>query len=99
MKTIKEKIAIVKEVLKVEANELTTLKRELKETQRCGKYAGNLQCDLSGKRYRWRHKFIAYCILKGREIDEIEKRCHEDNQPNLQLVEQYKRDIVGDDNA
>lgn len=99
MKTIKEKLAIVKEVLKVEANELTTLKREIKETQRSGKYAGNMQCTLESKRYEWRHKFLAYCTLRGRSIEDVERTTHENNQANLGLVERYREQFVGDDNA
>lgn len=101
MNTIKENLAVVKNELKVEAKELATLKIEIKEKQKSGGYAGSMQCDLIDKRHEWRHKFIAYCTLKGRTIDEIESNCHEDNQPDLRLVELYREQFsrVGDDNA
>ncbi len=100
MKTIKEKLTIVKEVLKVEAKELTTSKVNVKNSQRSGDWSGSCgQYGLLLKRQEWRHKFIAYCLLKGRTLDEIEGNCREDNKPDMDLVERYKREFVGDDNA
>ena len=92
----KEKFAMVKNVLKVEAKELSALKIEIKETMRSGKYAGKLQWQLSLKKSEWRHKHIAYCLLRGRTIDEIESYCHDDNKPNIQLVEKYKGEFERD---
>lgn len=100
MKTLKEKLAIVKEVLKVEAKELSASKINVKNSQRTGDWSGSCgQWTLLCKRREWRHKFIAYCLLKGRTLEEIEKTCHEDNQPDMDLVERYKREFCGDNDA
>ena len=100
METIKEKLAKVKEVLKVEAKELATSKVNVKNSQRSGDWSGSCgQYGLLLKRREWRHKFIAYCELKGRTIAEIEGTCREGNEPDRYLVNKYRREIVGDDNA
>jgi len=89
MNTIKETLAIVKEELKAKAKKLSALKIEIKETMRSGKYAGRLQGNLIDDVCEWRHKHIAYCMLKGRTLDEIESNCHEDNKPNLSVVQMH----------
>jgi hypothetical protein len=89
MNTIKETIAIVKEELKAKAKKLSALKIEIKETMRSGKYAGRLQGNLIDDVCEWRHKHIAYCMLKGRTLDEIESNCREDNKPNLSVVQMH----------
>ena len=96
MKTIKEKLAIVKEVLKVEARELSSLKIKMKEMQRSG-LGGREQCLLRYKRHEWRHKFIAYCLVKGRTLNEIEGKCREGNEPNQQLVDRYREEFTRND--
>lgn len=89
MSTItKEKFIKVKNELKVEAKMLTDLKIEIKEKQRNGN-AGNLQWKLINLKYNWRHKHIAYCLIKGRKLEEIEKYCHEHNKPNLNVIQMY----------
>lgn len=100
MTTIKEKLLKVKEELKVEAKELSTSKINVKNSQRSGDWSGSCgQWTLQKMRREWRHKFIAYCLLKGRTLEEIEGKCREDNQPDMDLVERYKREFCGDDNA
>jgi len=89
MNTIKETIAIVKEELKAKAKKLSALKIEIKETMRSGKYAGRLQSALIDDVCEWRHKHIAYCMIKGRTLEEIESNCHDDNKPNLDVVQMY----------
>ena len=100
MKTIKEQLALVKEILKVEAKELTTDKVNVKNSQRSGNWSKSLgQYGLQQKRQEWRHKFIAYCELRGRTLDEIEGNCREGNEPDRQTIEAYKQQFCGGSDA
>ena len=78
-------------MLKKEAKEIRIAKIELKETQRSGGY-GN-QWGLVCKRQDWRHKFIAYCMIRGRSLEQIERYCHEDNKPNMVKVERLIKEF------
>jgi hypothetical protein len=89
MNNIKETLAIVKEELKAKAKKLSALKIEIKEMMRSGKYAGRLQSNLIDDKCEWRHLHIAYCMVKGRKLEEIESNCHEDNSPNLAVVQMH----------
>lgn len=90
----------IKDMMKKDGQNLRTAKIELKEVQR-----GNDTSISEWKKMdevqmmKWhnRHKHIAYSMLKGRPLEEIENYCREDNKPNLDLVEKYKAEWV--DNA
>jgi hypothetical protein len=88
-KTFKE----LKQELKAQAIEIRSKKDEIKETFRSGGYAGNLQNYVTDIRSEFRHKHIAYCLIKGTKREEIETPA-EDNLPNesriMQIVEEYK---------
>lgn len=94
--TIKEKFLAIKEMLKTEAKEISTSKVECKNKQRSGAYAGHEQGSLLNKRYEWRHKFIAYCQLKGRTLEEIEPKCRIGNEPDQNLVDKFKQEFTRD---
>jgi hypothetical protein len=89
----KSKIVEIKEMLKSEAKGLRDTKAEIKNGMRDGKYVGSLQSKLASTKYHWRHKHIAYCLLKGRTIEEIESHCSDDNLRNDALVEKYKKEF------
>ena len=40
------------------------------------------------KNYRVHH--IVYCLLRGKTYEQIEKKCREDNKPNMSLVQEIK---------
>jgi hypothetical protein len=42
--------------------------------------------------YQFRHRHIAYCLLKGRTYEQIEQTCRPGNAPNMSLVEKYVQD-------
>ena len=68
-----KKIFELKEINKSLAKRIKEQKVIVKNTQREGKYAGIEQVNsiqLSGQ-YRWNH--IAYCLLRGRLYEQIEK--------------------------
>ena len=91
----KARMLEIKAELKSEAKELRDTKIEMRQGMSQGKTceAAVLQSKLSGMKYHWRHKHIAYCLLRGRTIEEIEPRCSEDNLRNDALVEKYKKDF------
>jgi len=101
MNTIKK---TVKEDQKKLAKELRTTKSLFKSMQK----NGNANCrefwDVDIKKDKlkkeFRHKHIAYCILRGRTIEEIERTVREDNKHNPRLVEEYIKEftLVGETN-
>ena len=90
----KETFRSIKKMLKLEAKELRECKVNVKNTQRGGSYAGQLQAELISKRWHWRHKFIAYCQLRGTALDQIEGKHREGNEPNEALVEKYYEGFI-----
>tara|TARA_Y100000310_G_scaffold130972_1_gene130184 strand:- start:25762 stop:26031 length:270 start_codon:yes stop_codon:yes gene_type:complete len=89
MKTIKEN-------LKTEAKELRRRKDEIRTMMKNHRYCGKEQWSLIVLRKEWRHKFIAYCLLKGRNYDEIEQTVREDNKPDQRLIDKYLEEFRGD---
>jgi len=79
----KERILAIKEELKAEAKEIRTLKCKFKEAQRNGEWSVPVPS------WTWRHKHIAYCLLRGRKIEEIENKVREGNEPNQRLINEY----------
>ncbi len=45
--------------------------------------------ELSNK---YRHMHIAYCLLRGRTLEQIEGKTREDNKPNMKKVEDVMRE-------
>ena len=69
----------LKAELKTLSKEITTLKSQRKSSPN-GYVSG-----LDNKRYIARHKHIAYCLLRGREYEQIERTCYE--EPDMSYVE------------
>jgi hypothetical protein len=94
----------IKENQKKLAKELRTTKNLFKKMQK----DGNTNCsefwNVDNKKDKlkieFRHRHIAYCILRGRTIEEIERKTREDNKHNQRLVEQYINEytLVGETN-
>lgn len=40
----------------------------------------------------WRHRHIAYCLLRGRTYEQIENKVKEGNEPDWKLIEKIKED-------
>lgn len=78
--------------LKAEQKEMAVkireTKNETKETQKKNEYAGSLQYSLLKLRSEYRHKHIAYCLMRGRSYEEIEPKCRENNKPNKDLIQE-----------
>jgi len=95
--TPEQKIRVkeIKEDLKKEAKEIRTLRHDCKNTQRGIREGKSVyQDEVVIASWKWRHKHLAYCMLKGRSYEEIERKCREDNKPNFRMVEKYKEEFL-----
>jgi len=86
----------IKNKLKIEAKQLSELKVEIKKLMKSGSYAGSEQCDLINFKRHWRHRHIAYCLMKGTAIEKIEKCVREYNEPNQKLIDKYTGEFTND---
>jgi len=82
-------ILAFKNELKQLASKIKINKRTLKETQRSGVYAGELQFKLKLERWQYRHKHIAYCLMRGTKYEQIESKCAENNKPDQELIRSW----------
>jgi len=46
------------------------------------------KCDYDCK-YHYRHMHLAYCLLRGKMMEQIENRVREGNEPNEKLIDTY----------
>ena len=98
METIKN-IWTLKKELKQLAAELRTERAELKKEQREGKVEASIrQYTILKKRKNYRHRHIAYCLLRGRTYEQIESHCRQGNEPDQtliqELISEYRTDNV-----
>jgi len=85
MKTIKE----FKEEQKSGAVEIRRLRLKMKDAQR-GKISWAREYDqweVYKKSQEWRHRHIAYCMLRGKEYAQIEPKVRDGNEPDMVVVE------------
>ena len=82
------------------AEELKTDKQSIKDRQK-GLEKGcpsTLQYKLLGKRRNYRHRHIAYSLMRGRTYEQIEPKCAEGNEPDMNLVRsitnEYRKEDV-----
>ena len=82
------KIRELKEELKETASQIRKLRIEYKNHQKKGEYSLYIPIGskLKGLQWGFRHKHIAYCLLRGRTMEQIEKKNREGNAPNHQLI-------------
>lgn len=88
---MKTQLLNLKTELKKLAQEIKTNRPLWKESQRQGKYEWkynpiNLASD-------FRHKHIAYCLLRGRTLEQIERSNRDGNKPNMGIVERIMKEI------
>jgi hypothetical protein len=75
--------------LKSLANDIRKHKFDLKEYQRehCGN-GGGWFYKLHKLQYNFRHMHIAYCLLRGRKYEEIERNCNRVGDPNWTFIKE-----------
>lgn len=44
--------------------------------------------------WTFRHRHIAYCLLRGRTMEQIERKVHDGNEPSDRLIEKYKEEYI-----
>ena len=88
MDTVKN-IRTLKAELKLMAADLRADKTEIKKTQKenGSGSAAILQWKLLGAKYSYRHRHIAYSMLKGKTYEQIEPKCRENNKPNQEHIQ------------
>lgn len=96
-----------KEALKKKKEELKELSKDVKlkkswrknPPEECHGSNASLRCEdgfvpgLDKKRYEYRHHHIAYCELRGRNREEIEKPA-DDNHPSDSYIDEIKNKIL-----
>ena len=55
-----------------------------------GDYPSTYQYQLLGLKHEYRHKHIAYCLLRGRKYEEIERTCRDDHKPDFGYIDRIK---------
>jgi hypothetical protein len=102
------KISALKNELKELAELIRKSKCSLKDCQRrtgqAGEWEGqpgyskyfNYVSPVVNGKYEFRHKHIAYCMLRGRTIEQIEIPA-KDNQPDMDYIERIQHEYRNDD--
>jgi len=71
------------------AEDIRKSNAELKTIQKTGIYCGDKMRTLNGIRYTYRHHHIAYCELRGKTREQIEKP-RQYNNPNETEIKRIK---------
>ena len=75
--------------LKSLAEQIRNTRKEYKDCQRKdGGYGGGFGHQLELLKYKFRHKHIAYCQLRGTKYEAIERHCADNNSPNFDLIKE-----------
>jgi len=81
-----------KQTLKTLAAQIRELKPTRKADKRNGRELWQIEVDLYSLRHKYRHLHIAYCLVRGRTYEEIEKP-GEFNSPNTYEIEKLQKDL------
>lgn len=84
---------------KKSALELRELKSNIKSIQkeRGSGAACDEQSNLAMRKNDYRHRHIAYCLLRGRSYKDVENHCREDNKPNWRLIQEIQDAYASED--
>ena len=83
-----ETLKDLKEALKEAAVEIRN-----KKSKRKGSLYG-VVAGLDDLRYQYRHHHIAYCLIRGRSMEEIERKCAYDNMPDTYYIDRLMKPII-----
>ena len=80
----------LKSELKTMALALRGAKKEIKTIQKEeGSGSAYLQqYKILGKKFDYRHKHIAYSMMRGKTYEQIERKCAKGNEPNQKLIQE-----------
>lgn len=81
----------LKNELKELAVEIRQAKNQRNEAFRNGMetMAGTFQYDVLSLKHDYRHKHIAYSLMRGKEYSQVEPKVRKGNEPDMKLVESY----------
>jgi hypothetical protein len=80
----------LKEHLKGQACTISTTRQELKKYQKENRgYDGGFYKAISDLSHDYRHKHIAYCLLRGTPYESIEKP-RQGNEPDMALIQEIQ---------
>ena len=51
-----------------------------------GRWSYVIERDIRKAKYEFRHQHIAYCLARGRQYEQIERKVREHNEPNQEYV-------------
>lgn len=93
------KLIELKIELKSLAAKIRNLKRDTKKYQRENfGHHGPIGMMMHNLQWEYRHKHIAYCLLRGRTMEQIEKKNRKGNTPNQSqinlLMEKYSEEAI-----
>lgn len=89
------KLLELKRCLKERSDDIKKFRAELKEYQKINRGWDNSRFSILKKMSKhYRHYHIAYSLLKGKTYDQIEKKCHEDNQPDMALIQEIRNAYI-----
>jgi len=91
-----EYLARTKDELKVLAAEIRSLKPQKKLKNRGTRHLADIMWEIWKAQYQFRHKHIAYCLIRGTEREKIEEpKAH--NMPNegfvTELLADYEKTV------
>lgn len=81
------KLSALKADLKNLSQEIKKAKIECKEQQRKSGGYSEHQWKILSQKHHYRHRHIAYCLLRGRKYEDIEPNVREGNEPNWTYIE------------
>jgi len=87
----------IKEHLKNIAKEIREYKNYRPKENRHEKTLWSIESHIHILKYDYRHNHIAYCELRGRDREQIEKPA-QNNLPNEKYIDQIKQEILNDIN-
>ncbi len=81
--------AKIKAQLKELAVDLRDSKKSLRQHMKENTYKVSEQYKVLGAKKLYRHQHLAYCLLRGRKLEEVEFKVSPDNLADMALVEKY----------
>jgi len=89
------KLFELKNLIKKTASWIRETRHSVKEMQRNGQYAGSIQRQLCIESRHCRHLHIAYCLIRERAYESIEKP-KQGNEPDWKIIENFKQEYANE---
>lgn len=83
----------IKSELKTLAVDLHVSKKDLRLHMKENTYKVQEQYHVTKAKREYRHLHMAYCLLRGRTTEEVERKVRENNALNMDLVNEFLADF------